>query len=274
MSDTILTVGYGGYVKLDGVLCQVTSASVNKTYNIPTLTPFYQPFMDNETSAKSLIRAAYGTCSFSGQVTVQLTEGILGKIFEGSCETIYDGFFAKNKKFEVIIHDGINEVTIPNCMWQSINLQCQPSSLVTVSISFQSDNKGNENLNVKKTSMSEEYKFSDNLIPYWQTGADDMLQFNMTIDRALTPVYLNNDKIAPTYIRPGLINISLNATYYDTKSISGSFSIKIGKKTINFKDLALNQSDFRMSNFQDIGEKTYQWKSMPLDYTQPIFQIK
>lgn len=273
MSDTILTVGYGGYVKLDGVLCQVTSASINKSYNIPTLNPFYQPFTDSNTSAKSLIRAAYGTCSFSGQITVQLTKGVLNKIFTPGCQNIYDGFFAKNKKFEVIIHDGINEVTISNCMWQSINLQCQPSALVTVSISFQSDNEGNENLNVKKTSMSETYEFSDNLIPYWQTGADDMLQFNMTIDRTLTPIYLNNDKIAPTYIRPGLINISLNATFYNPQDILGAFDIQIGERTIHFKDLALNQSDFRMSNFQDIGEKTYQWKSMPLDYTQTIFYI-
>lgn len=159
-------------------------------------------------------------------------------------------------------------------MWQSINLQCQPSSLVTVSISFQSDNAGNENLSISESSNSVSYAFSDNLIPYWQTGASDMLQFNMTIDRTLTPVYLNNDKIAPTYIRPGLINIALNATFYNPQDILGAFDIKIGKRTIHFKDLMLNQSDFRMSNFQDIGEKTYQWKSMPLDYTQTIFSIK
>jgi len=66
----------------------------------------------------------------------------------------------------------------------------------------------------------------------------------MTIDRTVTPVYLNNDKIAPTYLRPGLINISLNATYYDA-DYNGTYSnnsmspITIGNKKIHFKTAIL-----------------------------------
>jgi hypothetical protein len=66
----------------------------------------------------------------------------------------------------------------------------------------------------------------------------------MTIDRTVTPVYLNNDKIAPTYLRPWLINISLNATYYDadynsTYSNNCMSPITIGNKKVHFKTAIL-----------------------------------
>jgi hypothetical protein len=73
IQDNFLTVGYGGYVlfmnNLNGStdkLCQVLSANVTKTYNIPTFNPYYQPYDGSGAAAQAVIRGAYGTCSFSG----------------------------------------------------------------------------------------------------------------------------------------------------------------------------------------------------------------
>ena len=73
IQDNFLTIGYGGYVLFRGnntgsqdKLCQVLSANVNKTYNIPIFNPYYQPYSGSGAAAQAVIRGAYGTCSFSG----------------------------------------------------------------------------------------------------------------------------------------------------------------------------------------------------------------
>lgn len=266
-TDKILTIGYGGSVSIDGSSCLVTSASINQTYNIPTLNAYYQPYDDS--GAVSLIRAAKGTCAFSGEVSFQLTQNMLNKVLAAMNGTTYTGFFAKSHKFTVDIHDGENSVSLPGCVWTSINIQCQPSSLVTCSISFQSNNSGNESWS--SSSLKSGYD-SSALIPYWNTGDGNMLKFNISFERNVTPVYLNNDKIAPTYLRPGLIRINLSATYYQEIS-KNSLSVNIGNKKIKFEKAVLQSSNFQMSTMQDIGEKTYQWTSIPLDYTKPVFSI-
>lgn len=272
-TQKLYTLGYGGSVEIAGTSVQVLSANINKTYNIPTLNPYYQPPTQNTKAVKAVMRAAKGTCSFSGQVSFELTNDTLDMLFESCQKTtdnIYKGFFAKDYSFSVEIHDGNECKKIVGCMWQSINIQCQPSSMVTCSISFMADNNGSESLNSESYEPSY-YSSSVEYIPYWQTGSGNMLQCNLTIDRSITPVYLNNDKIAPTYLRPGLISVTLNATYY--KTVSAPSSIKIGGYNIHFKGNTLFSEDFKMASMQDIGEKNYQWKSMPLEYTSPIFYM-
>jgi hypothetical protein len=100
-----------------------------------------------------------------------------------------------------------------------------------------------------------------------------MLSFNLTLERPVTPIYLNNKKVAPTYLRSGLISVSVNATYYKQSDVAAATSIRIGNKTLTLKKSIIQQSDFKMSSLQDVGEKTIQYKSMPLEYTQPIFTI-
>lgn len=279
-----IKVGYGGYVTIKGKLVQVLSASVTRSYNISTFEPFYQR-VDDSTSkeiAQAQMRACYGTCSFSGQVSFELTNNILNQLFKVTYTnqngqnknwTNYNDFFAKDSKFELIIHDGYTKLTLNNCMWQSISLQCQPSSLVVMSITFQSDNNGSEHFNTSDVELTKEYDQNDYLIPYWQTGAANMLSFNLTLERSVTPVYLNNNKVAPTYLRSGLISVSVNATYYKQSDVAAATSIKIGDKNITLTKTVIQQSDFKMSSFQDVGEKSIQYKSMPLEYTKPIFNI-
>jgi hypothetical protein len=90
-----------------------------------------------------------------------------------------------------------------------------------------------------------------------------MIQFQLSFERNVIPVYLNNDYVTPSYLRPGLINLNLSATYLDKekessqkrefppkKGETGAFKIAIGSKTISFDTLMLQNHVYNISNMQ------------------------
>jgi len=104
---------------------------------------------------------------------------------------------------------------LTNCKWQNINIQCNASALIDVSISFQSTNGGLSDLT--KIQFNEELLYNDSeydLIPYWETGVENMASFQLQFERNLVPVYLNNKILTPLYLRPGVLNVSFNTVFY------------------------------------------------------------
>lgn len=254
---------------------QATSASVTKSFSVPTMNSYYLPNSGVVNTAKSSIRLGYGTCAFNGQISFQLTKDILDFLLPTFDSGKYTGIFSPLNLFDVLFFDGQKRCSIGNCMWTSISINCQPGALVTASISFQSNNNFKQDLQITSTDGGASYdpeKFK--LIPYWQTGDDDMIQFQLSFERNVIPVYLNNDYVTPSYLRPGLINLNLSATYLEQKKKFSDIEIKIDNKIISFDTLMLQNHVYNISNMQSQGEKTYQWNAINLNQTKPIFVIK
>lgn len=303
----VINAGYNGYVfivdnnekdfnsigntvtkEFKKIPLQVLSANVTRQYNIPTFTPFYQKYEIEKNSIHpySVIRGAKGTCSFNGSISFQLTQGALDYFFKNTSDDNQDEslFFNKNS-FTIIIYDGLNSVQVKNCIWQSISIQCEPNSLITMSINFQSLNGHEEEFQEEETNEKNIKNFDNSLIPYWQSGAENMLSFQLNMERNVTPVYLNNDFVTPTYLRVGLISVNISANYYEKQSFNDSSTnssssnqkdmiIKIGDKILTISGMVLQSENFTMSSMQDIGTKSYQWKSIPLKYNVPLIKIQ
>ena len=229
----------------EGTVLQVLSASVTKQTNLPTVSSYYLPFHDGygntdeefsedmldgsefpddpydyedydsydddtreeyDNGAKSQIRLGKGTYTFSGEISFELTLGALKEFF-------HDDFFKRDTLFTVSFFDGQNVCLLVNCVWSNIQIQCSPNSLVTVSISYQSNNGYVDDLQIIKYEIETmSYNERDLLIPYWTCGHDGFQEFSISFERPVTPVFLNGSLNVASYIRPGLITVSLSAT--------------------------------------------------------------
>lgn len=315
-NDTEFKIGYNGWVKIiaeeTSFLLQATNANVTKNVNVPTMSSFYLPFNDdfNTTQegsgeislhkpAKSLIRASYGTCTFSGSLQFEVTNSSLGllsdyDIFNNNNEW---SMFKRNSLFDMQFCDGEKICTLRGCAWNSFSFNCQVNSLITASLSFQSLNNYSQKLDISDYEDSGENQFNseDSLIPYWQAGllfafgANDIQydpvisSLSISFQRNITPVFLNNDYVTPTYLRLGLITINLNVTFlqyfnWDDYRLNvgdavQALTVIINNKQISLSSPVLMNNSYSMSSMSDAGEKTYQWNSISLNNTENIFKI-
>lgn len=283
---------------------QVLSASVTKQVNVPLLNSYYKPFNlvtsesedagtgwddGNLKESKSSIKAGYGTVTFSGQIDFEMTQGALSllsnnitlseaQLTEVDYDSYYGDFFSRQHVFHMQFFDGNRTCTLLNCVWNNFSINCQPNSLVTASLSFQSNNGFNPELFIVNKDLREDYTFDDAdlLIPYWQTGNDtEMIRFNVSFQRDVHPVFLNNEWVTPSYLKPGNIKIDLNATYLDYYDYfnKNELMINIGYKKIYFNTPVLTNQSYGMSNMNDTGEKSYQLTALPIDNTECVFYI-
>lgn len=292
--NDIFMVGYGGWVRLkryasgtpynyqnpfaiagEGTLVQATSASISRTKNIPQVMSYYLPFHDREGTARSQMLLGDGTYSFNGEVTFELTLGTL-------MEFVNEEFFERDTIFSMSFFDGQNVCSVTNCVWNNLQIQCHPGSLVTMSISYQSNNSYMDALQVK--SMAQDngliYDENDLLVPYWTCGREHFHEFGITFERPVTPVFLNGDLKVASYLRPGLVSVSLNATtieYIDDWDerirIELGAGEDIDEHAIILKKSILQSCQYNMSTMSDTGAKTYTWNSISEDAHERVFDI-
>ena len=306
----------------DIIILQVNSASITKSVNVPTINAYYLPFQtddqDQLKEVKSLIRTGYGTATFSGSIDFDMTYGALKLLDVSSKDALdfqedvdYGNMFKRNSVFHVQFFDGQNTCTVYNCVWNSFSINCQANSLVTCSLSFQSNNGYCEDLLIDRkqlkpvSSTNDAFEFDENdlLIPYWQTGREVkeenkkvsqiLTQFNISFQRNVQSVFLNNIWRTPSYLKPGLISVNMNMTYADymkkddffennsnnNDSDKNELQIYIGNqsdhgKIITFNNAVLMNNAYNMSSMSDVGEKTYTWNSIRLNNTNPLFKIE
>ena len=296
MADDMFVVGYGGWAilhfeaensnyydgpkekaksnykdsYLSGTLVQVSGASISETLNIPSANSYYLPF-DGTGEAKSPMRVAYGTLAYNGDISFDLTEGTASSIFT-------DSFYKRNALFSLQFFDGQNTCTVRNCVWSSVNLSCSPGGIVKVSISFQSNNGYLSGLQISDSDLNSSIEYSDSslLIPYWQCGKEHFLEFTLGFSRNLSPVYLNNDLLVPSYIRPGMIDVSVSTTTLEyVESWGNEFKIQVGKShAVKLNGAVLKNTQYQMSSMSDTGSKTYEWTSIVDTVTNPVFSFE
>ena len=259
---------------------RVLSASITRDLNIPTANTYYLPYEqddinDNNEKVRSSIRLGYGTYTFNGQISMELSNGCLN-FFDTSYK-----FLFRNYVFSVQFFDGEKVCTIKNCMWNSIKLSCSAGGIPTMSISFQSNNESKNKLQISNPSSFSSFDSDDILIPYWRTGVkkiivqsneeyygngydnvDKYLQptdFNLSFDRGVTPIFLNNKLITPSYLRAGLINVNLDLTLMQNVDFDNSkygMDMIFGNKKISKKLSQMKNETYNNSNLNDIGNKT------------------
>ena len=290
----IFVVGYDGWVTLKrepssthyqngasnsklGRLLQVTSASVSRTTQVPTLNSYYLPFLDSDT-AKSPIRVGPNLYTFSGELTFEATYGVVDEFFN-------DDFFSRSSWFWVSFFDGQNTMLMSNCVWSSVTITCAPNSLVTIGISFQSNNGYLEELQISNGNANEDIYYDENdlLIPYWTCGHEWFSEFSITFSRNVSPVFLNNGLTVPSYLRPGIVDVSLQATTIEyVENWEDEMDIKIGctplGSPLNTHGIKLLMSNlmskqYNMSSMTDTGAKTYTWNSIAMNAQDSIFEI-
>lgn len=283
-SNNTFAIGYGAWAKIDfkesktnyhngtsmeskGKLLQVTNASISRTRNIPTVNSYYLPYLSSD-GATSPIRLGDGTYTFTGELSFQMTKGVVDNLFKSD-------LFSRNSWFSLSLYDGRKEIGISNCVWSGININCAPGGTVTMSISYSSNNGYHTDFMISKNVSSISYDDNDFLIPYWQCGHENFLDFSISFSRNVTPVFLNNDLYVPSYLRPGLAEISLNATTLTYISSWGSeIDVKIGKSHgIKLLKAALQSCQYNMSSMNDVGAITYTWNSIGTSATTSIFSI-
>ena len=292
--NDIFMVGYGGWVRLkryasgtpynyqnpfaiagEGTLVQATSASISRTKNIPQVMSYYLPFHDREGTARSQMLLGDGTYSFNGEVTFELTLGTL-------IEFVNEEFFERDTIFSMSFFDGQNVCSVTNCVWNNLQIQCHPGSLVTMSISYQSNNSYMDAIQVQPMAQDNGLIYDENdlLVPYWTCGREHFREFGITFERPVTPVFLNGDLKVASYLRPGLVSVSLNATtieYIDDWDEMIRIELGAGEDieehAIILKKSILQSCQYNMSTMSDTGAKTYTWNSISEDAHERVFDI-
>lgn len=298
--DDIFMVGYGGWVKVMreqqgtpyhdfrtddheytgemamdlatvGRMLQVTSASVTRQTNIPSVNSYYLPYDDIEGTARSQILLGGGTYTFTGQLSFELSFGAL-------TEFLCEDFFERDSLFTLSFFDGQKTCVVANCVWSSIAIQCQPNSLVSMSLSFGSNNGYMDDLQVFEGDghIGIMYDESDLLIPYWQCGHGGFQEFSLSFERSVTPVFLNGDLNVAAYLRPGLVTVSLSATTIEyIEDWEEALRIVIGGKVaVTLLKSILQSKQYNMSSMSDTGAKTYTWTSIADTPKERVFMIE
>ncbi len=276
----------------NAIIAQVNSASITRSLQIPTQNSYYLPF-DRQSAARapaqSQIRLGYGIYSYNGEISFEFTKGMLrflsNNVNNGGRSMLGESF-DRNAIFDVQFFDGKRTCSIYNCVWNSISINAQPNSLVTGSISFQSNNGYHSNLFLYNDNVLPNYRFDDSdlNIPYWETGADEFETFSISFDRNVSPVYLNNDLKCPSYLRAGMITSSMNVTTIDHHSgwhsghvgngAPGDITVKLGdSKKFTLKAAAMTSQQIGLPSMSDVQSKQYSWSSMQVDPRDPPFII-
>ena len=285
---------------IGGSLVQVTSASVSKNRNTPQMQGYYTPhdaatavgtfdesefFFESNSESESgsnssvygPIRCGYGLFTFSGQISFELTRGTLEFLFN-------EVLFKRDTLFSVQFYDGKKTCTVYNCAWTSISIQGSANSMVNTDISFQTNNGFSENLVIHNMDAREGqmYEDTDFFIPYWQTGSPGIEEFTLSLNRDVSAIFLNNEFNTATYLRPGTIEASFQATIpqyiLDTGNEQlnleeGQLTIMVGSKHLILNNKVLNSSTYNMSNMTSIGKKVYSWGSLRDTPTEKLFSI-
>lgn len=272
-------------------MLSLTNAVYTRKLNIPKTSSFYLPYSNSISSsdAKSQIRLGFGVYDFNGSITFELTDKIIETIWKQS-------FFSRKGLFHLVLNDGMNKLTIPNCAWSNITLDATPHSILSMSISFLSDNGKSNALiitDVQSKSNSDSFSESDDLVRYWETGVSELgtlESFNLSFSRNVTPVYHNNSFYTPTYLKVGRTDVTASLTCmdyygddkfeYDKQSNSSNSAEGAGIKIwvnenhyIKFRQNVFSSQTYNISGLSQIGTKVYEINSLSKDITKNIFTI-
>lgn len=252
------------YLNHDETITYVDNGNGNTGGNTPS-----------NTDVKSKIRLGYGTYSYTGNITIELTRSLFNSFFSNA-------FFSRKFLFHLIMSDGEQKITVLNNVWNNVNFNYSSQQIPTCSISFNSNNGGLDDLNIVPHTATTTTANTEELVPYWEAGMNnvDIESFNVTFSRNVSNIYLNNDWKTPTYLLVGLIEMSLGITCFDT-SITGSsgvdiyftkdFYMNIPNTVI---DEVMQNKTYTISGLDSAGMRSFNIDGIRDKSTDSIFTLK
>lgn len=283
-----ILIGYGGYGKmairsLNGILLReviihITGAQVTLTFNRPMETTYNAP--PNQES-RAQIPLGVGTCLMTGSINFDFSQNSINGLIE-------EDFLCRNNRFDLYMCDGRVAYTITDCSWSSFTISASPQSLVTGSIAFTALNRNDNGepyayIDKQIIDNSISNYFKDELVAYWEAGANDVESFTLTLNQEITPVYLNNKFIMPSYLRAGALSISANivswkdwvgmynkqnpyeeSIYFDEEYIGNdlfdndnSMKLIIAEKSILINNKVVMVKEYSHQGAGDVGSHSY-----------------
>lgn len=270
----------GGVVSPSGTVVYATDLSYTRDLNIPMLDSYYTPLKDDDggESVKSRIRMGFGTYLFQGSISMNVSNDLASAMLQ-------ERNFKRGSVFDIYAFDGRERIAIRNCVWSSLSISASGRELVTSSVSFISNNGYRNDVQTSVVDAGSENFVSASglMVPYWQTGVKDALSFSLEFSRQAQPVYLNNTLFVPSYLKAGLIDVSLRVEYMDFGGHSvgdsayyagdGKAVVKIGSKKVTLNQNQMKTMEWGAATPSSGGRRTVVYTGIGDSSTDSLFAI-
>lgn len=238
----------------------ITSCNISLNMTRPTEIPYYNP--RNGEVITDIITGC-GVCNISGSVSFDMSRNDIMYF-------LHPYRIRRGTYFNLRVSDGYSSYTVYQCVWNNITFATNAGGLVTCSISFVAFNKKKHYLEeMKQAQMSTDVGlknyFDRTLVSYFETGNayNHMQSFNIAFTQQVTPVYLNDLSIMPSYLRCGKIQVSANIdSWFDFQDVD---QIQIGPRRIYFNKKAIDVITFNQNGSAQTGKYSYTIKTYALE---------
>ena len=234
VGDTKL-LGYGGSAEIAGQQVLITSGGFATAGSPSYLEPWDIP---PSAVSRSRVKHADGVASYTGELSLDVTDRFLTVLTKTT-------LLGRRYQFNVGIDDGDKAEAMAGCFLTSISLSGAPGGLVSASLSFISANERQPSISVANAFLRD-----DEPLGYWYSGNTDVRDWAFTMNQAATPMYTNQNTMAPRYIKVGFVDYSLAVTTYDAVIAHNSISIKTNGFTLTG---GTTEDGYAFSGVTDLG---------------------
>ena len=271
-------LGYGGYCRMNlrtempsviqnqnnaaWVTVPLLSGSYDRSMQVPMQSTFSTPL---DGSKRTKIRTGMGVYNYSGNMSFEMSTELVPML-------INENMFKRLSFLDIEMSDGEGLLRIPGAVWSSFGIQADAGGIIQGNISFLSCNGYKHDIKVFDPNPS--ITLDDpNSEPYWKYGGKCIQSFQLNFSRSIMPVYLNEKNwIGPSYIRVGLLDVSLSVTCWE--QWFDHASIRLGEKTITFNSASFMSSrGYQVAGINGEGMKTYTNTALGIEGDGDLFVI-
>lgn len=277
-ADVSFLLGYGGYCRMnlrtempsviqnqndsDWVTVPLLSGSYDRSMQVPMQSTFATPL---DGSKRTKIRTGMGVYNYSGNMSFEMSTELVPMLID-------ENMFKRLSFLDIEMSDGEGLLRIPGAVWSSFGIQADAGGIIQSNISFLSCNGYQHDIEVFDPDPSVALN-DPNIEPYWKYGGEGIQSFQLDFSRSIMPVYLNEKNwIGPSYIRVGLVDVSLSVTCWERWFDHAS--IRLGEKTITFNSASFMSSrGYQVAGINGEGMKTYTNTALGIEGDGDLFVI-
>lgn len=293
-TDTTYVMGYGSWAlarfrvgdsepnigddeleEEDCMILPMVSADYSRSQNVATMTPFDVDVLTGQSYSRSTFRIGSGTYSYSGNLNLEMSKGLTDLIFTS------DFLFSRRNFIDLRLCDGEKVMNIDGAVWSSLSLNVQANQLISCSLGFSTCNSFKQDIKDIITDydgiIPENFDGDETLVelePYWQFGNPHVESFSLSVNRNVTPVYLNESSWkGPSYLRVGLLEVSMSITCWDVWFDSMEIALGYSKKMTFNSSAFLSQRQYSFAGIEGNGVKTYSLNALGTQGASSLFSI-
>jgi hypothetical protein len=243
--DDAKRLGYGGSAEIDGIQVLMTSGNFDTAKTVSYLEPY--DVVPTLGASRSRVKHADGTEAYTVNVSFDVTTQFLAILTTGK-------LFSRGYSFNIGIDDGTDAQEMTGCILQSLSLSGASNGIITATLSAIGASAP-----VTSVGVDNDYiRDTDIPLGYWYSGNTDVRDWTLSMNQAVSPVYGNEDVVAPRYIKYGLIDFSLAVTTFEAVIAHDAISIATSTFTIT-GDTA--SEGFAFAGTTDLGNYSHLFES-------------